>query len=187
MQSLLSRRFGIGRERQARSRRLQPSVDGLETRALLAGSVIQSGCVVSVVPDATLHQNTAIVSYQTVGAAPKVDVQLNGVDNLFDRSSVSMVFFNGYGIASDMTFENDTYLLTVAYGGSGNNTFTGGSGTDEFIGGSGTNTFNAGTGFDILAGGSGTNVYNGSATGSGIILQAGSSNTINDPGSYMVY
>ena len=52
---------------------------------------------------------------------------------------------------------------------------------DEFFGGSGTNTFDAGSGFDFLVGGSGANVFNENVLGSGEILEAGSSNTVNAP------
>jgi Ca2+-binding RTX toxin-like protein len=199
MQSIFGRQLGIvgadrvGRDRKARSRRLQPSVDGLESRNLMSvvvGSVTLSGSAVMVAPAPT-GSSTAIVSLQKVSSVTEVDVNLNGTDHYFALGSVSMVYFNGTGVAGNQTFTNHTALLTVAYGGSGTNTFTGGSGMDEFIGGSGTNDFYAGSGYDILAGGTGTNVYNESATGSGIILEVGGSNTINDPtgatGSYQTY
>jgi len=196
MQSIFSHNFGINRTDRARRdrkpRRLQPSVDGLERRALLSaggGSVTLAGGAVTVAPAAT-GANTVTVSYQTVGGVAKLDVNLNNTDNYFAVSSVTMVYFNGTGLSGNETFVNNTHVLTVAYGGSGANDFTGGSGTDEFIGGSGTNVFHAGSGFDIMAGGSGTNVFDESATTSGIIFKGGSSSTINDPGSaghYYVY
>ena len=199
MRSVFGRQFGIaredrvGRNPKARSRRLMPNVDGLEHRNLMSGggSVILSNGGVSVTPAPT-GANTVTVSYQQVGGVSNVDVNLNGTDHYFALNSVSMVYFNGTGLAGNETFTNqNTSILTVAYGGSGTNTFTGGSGTDEFIGGSGTNVFNAGSGYDILAGGTGQNVYNESATGSGMILKDGGSCTIHSQagasGSYQVY
>jgi hypothetical protein len=52
---------------------------------------------------------------------------------------------------------------------------------DDFYGGSGSNTFDAGSGYDVLVGGTGTNVFNENATGSGVIVEVGSHNTINVP------
>ena len=199
MRSIFGGRLGIvgvdriGRDRRSKQRRLQAGVEGLESRNLMSvvvGSVTLSGSAVMVAPAAS-GPSTAIVSLQNVNGVTKIDVNLNNVDNFFPLGTVSMVYFNGTGVAGNQTFTNHTALLTVAYGGSGTNTFTGGSGMDEFIGGSGTNDFYAGSGYDILAGGTGTNVYNESATGSGIILEVGGSNTINHPtgatGSYQTY
>jgi Ca2+-binding RTX toxin-like protein len=155
------------------------------------GSVTLSGGLVTVMPNSTISSNTAIVSYQTVGGVKEVDVNLNGTDHFFGLSQVTEVQFIGTGTSSNETFENNTGLTTVATGGSGNNLFVGGSGTDIFGGGSGSNTFDAGTGDDIMVGGSGTNVFNESATGSGIVIESGSQSTIDDPsgatGSYSVY
>jgi Ca2+-binding RTX toxin-like protein len=196
MRSIFGGRLGIvgvdrmGRDRKLKQRRQQAGVEGLESRNLMSvvvGSVTLAGSAVMVAPAPT-GPSTAIVSLQKVSGTTEVDVNLNGSDHYFALGSVSMVYFNGTGAAGNQTFTNNTALLTVAYGGSGTNTFTGGSGMDEFIGGSGTNDFYAGSGYDILAGGTGTNVYNESATGSGIILEVGASNTINNPtGSYLVY
>jgi len=195
MQSVFGRQFGIGRadrvdrDRKAKSRRLQPSVAGLERRNLLSGGSVTMQGAAAIVTLAPSGPNTVVVSYQTVSGAKMLDVNLNGTDHDFSPSQVQMVYCNGSGLSGNLTFTNkNTSVLTVAIGGSGNNTFTGGAGTDEFVGGSGatsTNTFNAGTGFDIMAGGSGINVYYENPNGSGLIIETGSSNTIN--GNYSAY
>lgn len=182
----------LGRELKARPRQLRPSVDGLETRALLTGgSVTLSGGLVTVLPNTAASQNTVVVQYQKVGSKTMLDVQLNGVNHDFALGSIGTVYFNGTGTASNETITNKTGVYMAAYGGSGNNVFTGGSGADTFVGGSGKNTFNAGTGFDTLSGGTGTNVFNESATGSGIIFKDASTDTIHRPsgatGHYYVY
>jgi len=171
MQSVFGRQFGLGRtdrvarDRKAKSRRLQPSVDGLERRELLSTGVALSGTAVTVMP-APSGNNTVTVSYQVVSGVNKVDVNLNNVDHFFNVSQVHMVFCNGASLSGNLTFTNNhTSVLTIAYGGSGTNTFTGGIGTDEFIGGSGTNDFYGGTGYEIMAGGRGANNYNLIATG----------------------
>ncbi len=188
MQSVFGRQFGLGRtdrvarDRKAKSRGLQPRVDGLEGRALLSGSVAVSAGVVTVVPDSSVSQNTCIVSYQNVSGVTKLDVNLNGVDNYFGLSQVGLVAFQGRGMSTNETFTNQTGLMANAYAGAGTNVFTAGSGINVFYGGSGSNTFNAGKGYDRLVGGSGTNVFNLSATGTGMIIKEGSSNTVvNDP------
>ena len=193
MRSIFGGRLGIvgvdriGRDRKARSRRLQPSVDGLERRELLtvaAGSVTLSAGVVTIVPAPNVS-NTAVVSYQTVGGVKEVDVNLNGVDNYFGLGTVGLVSFQGSDSSGNETFQNETGLSTNAHGGSGTNLFIGGSGLDAFYGGSGTNTFDAGSGYDVLVGGTGSNTYN-ATTGSGLIIERGSTITVNAPPSYTV-
>jgi len=189
MQSVFGRQFGLGRtdrvarDRKAKSRRLQPGVDGLESRNLMsAGSVTLSGGVVTVVPTSPLSQNTCIVSYQNVSGVTELDVNLNGVDNYFGLRQVGLVAFQGRGISTNETFTNQTGLTANAYGGAGTNVFTAGSGINVFYGGSGSNTFNAGKGYDRLVGGSGTNAFNLSATGTGMVIEEGGSNAVrNDP------
>ena len=178
MQFVFGRQFGIGRadrvdrNRKAKSRRLQPSVDGLERRNLMsAGSITMSGSAVTVMP-ASSGKNTVTVSYLKTGSVVTgIDVNLNGtIDKQFAPGSVTMVFFNGSGAAGDDAFTNNTALLAVAYGGSHTNTFMAGSGMNEFVGGSGTNDFYAGSGYGIFLGGTGANTYHESG-GPGIILK----------------
>src|SRR5262249_53371818 len=148
------------------------------------GSVSLSAGVVTVMPDSTVSQNAAVVSYHNVqGVGTMLDVNLNGVDYDFAPGSVQRVIYSGCNTGGTQLFTNNTNINTTAVGGSGSNTFTGGSGIDIFVGGSGSNTLNGGTGYSILIGGLGTasNTYNESATGSGMIITEGSSNTIDPP------
>jgi Ca2+-binding RTX toxin-like protein len=161
---------GVGRDRKVQPRRLQPSVDGLETRALMTGggSVALSGAEVVVTPAPT-GPNTVMISYQQVGGVNKLDVNLNGSNNDFSIAQVGLVYFDGVGLSGNDTFTNTTSVTTMALGGSGTNVFTGGSGVDIFVGGSGSNTFYAGSGYDILIGGAGPNVFNLNSKGSGMV------------------
>jgi hypothetical protein len=142
--------------------------------------VVQSGLLVTVTPS-PVGPNTAIVSYQTVGGATELDVNLNGTAHDFAQGQVGFVYYLGSTTPGAQTFENETNLHSVAWGGSGTNVFVSTAGQDEFFGGSGTNIFYAGSGYDVLQGGSGVNIYNESATGSGIIFEVGSNNTVNVP------
>jgi Ca2+-binding RTX toxin-like protein len=161
------------------SRRLEAQVDGLEARNLLtAGSVVQTPFLVTITPAST-GPNVAVVSYQQVNGGTMLDVNLNGTNNYFALSPPPFVYYMGGSTSGSQTFENQTSLHSVAWGGSGNNLFEGGSGSDEFFGGTGANTFDAGTGVDLLTGGSGANVFNENATGSGVISEIGGTNTVN--------
>ena len=57
--------------------------------------------------------------------------------------------------------DDRTSVMMVAYGGTGNDTFLGGSGDDVLIGGAGLNYLDGRSGDDMLFGGSGTNVMFG--------------------------
>jgi len=171
----------IARHRRPASRRREMRVERLESRHLMTGgTVVQSGGLVTVMPALT-GPNTAVVSYQNVNGANMLDVNLNGRDNYFSLLQVGFVYYRGSGASGAQTFQNNTSLHTIAWGGSGTNLFVSSSGQDDFYGGSGTNTFDAGSGDDVLFGGTGTNVFNENATGSGLIIEVGSSNTINVP------
>jgi hypothetical protein len=180
--SVFSRIFGIGRAHKSRSRRWEARVEGLEARGLLTGgSVVQVGGLVTVTP-ASSGPNVAIVSYQNVNGTMALNVNLNGSNFDFSLGQVGFVYYEGGGVGGSQTFQNTTSLHSVAWGGSGTNLFeSSGNAQDEFFGGSGGNTFDAGSGFDVLIGGSGPNTFNESLTGSGEILEVGSSNTINVP------
>ncbi len=169
------------RRQRARPRRFDVAFDRLECRNLLTGgSVVLTGGLVTVTPSST-GANVAIVSYQNVNGTMKLDVNLNGANNYFGISAVGFVYYEGSGVSGAQTFENETGLHTVAWGGSGPNLFVSTTGNDDFFGGSGTNTFDAGSGVDWLVGGSGANVFNENALGSGQIIEAGSNNTVNIP------
>jgi Ca2+-binding RTX toxin-like protein len=187
--SLFGRKSGIGRAQQVRNRRIAARVEALESRNLLTGgSVVQSGGLVIVTPTSS-GPNVAIVSYQNVNGATMLDVNLNGANNYFSLASAGFVYYEGSSTSGAQTFENLTSLHTVAWGGSGSNTFvSGGNAQDEFFGGSGSNTFDAGSGYDILIGGSGANVFNESPTGSGEIVESGNQNTLDSvPSSASAY
>jgi hypothetical protein len=182
MQTACGRLFRTGRPYKLTSRRLVARLEGLESRSLMAaGSVVQSGGLVTVTP-ASIGDNVAIVSYQNVKGTIELDVNLNGNNFYFGLSQVGFVYYEGSGVGGSQTFQNTTSLHTVAWGGSGTNLFeSSGNAQDEFFGGSGINTFDAGSGFDVFIGGSGSNTFNESLSGSGIILEAGANNTVNVP------
>jgi Ca2+-binding RTX toxin-like protein len=187
MRSVFGRQFQIGwanrigPAHRARSRRLDARLEVLEARSLMTGgSVVQTGGLVTITPAST-GANTAVVTYQSVYGTTMLDVNLNGRDHYFSLAQVGFVYYLGSHAAGAQTFENNTSLHSVAWGGSGTNVFEAGTGSDEFFGGSGSNTFDAGSGFDVLIGGTGANVFNESLTGSGLIVEAGNSNSINVP------
>lgn len=147
---------------------------------MAGGSVVLTPGLVTVTPSST-GPNTAIVSYQNVSGTTMLDVNLNGADHLFSLSQVGFVYYEGSNASGAQTFENETGLHSVAWGGSGANLFVSTTARDEFFGGSGPNTFDAGSGVDVLIGGTGANVFNENVTGSGEIFEVGSRNTVNVP------
>jgi Ca2+-binding RTX toxin-like protein len=172
---------GIGRDHKARSRRLEARVEGLEGRELMtAGSVVQVGSAVSVMPAST-GASTTVVSYQNHNGNLMIDVNLNGNNNYFGPSQVYSLSYLGNVSSGAQTFEDTTSLNVVALGGSGTNLFEGGSGQDTFFGGPGTNTFDAGSGYDLMVGGYGLNVFNENAVGSGEIIEIDNANTVTVP------
>jgi Ca2+-binding RTX toxin-like protein len=188
MRSILGRPFESS-DRKSRSRRFEAKIEGLEGRNLMAaGSVVQMGGLVVVTPAPT-GPNTAIVSYQSVNGVTSLDVNLNGANNYFSLSQVGFVYYEGSSASGAQTFENQTALHTVAWGGSGANLFEGGTGQDVFYGGSGSNTFDAGSGYDLLIGGSGGNTFNENTSGSGEVVEVGGTNSVgvpqNAPESYL--
>ena len=187
MRSFLARNFGMnrtglkGQSQRGRLRRLGMLVEALELRNLLtAGSVVQTGALVTVTP-ASNGPNTTMVSYQSVGGVKMLNVNFNGTNYDFSVAQVAFLDYEGAGVGARETFEDSTSLHVVAYGGSGTNLLVAGAGQDELIGGTGVNTLVAGTGVDELVGGSGTNVYDVNGSGSTMILEVGQHNTINTP------
>lgn len=181
---------GAGQGRKSRPRRSEMCVEGLERREMLTGgSVWGSGAMVYVVPP-TSGPTTTTVSYQTQNGTKMVDVNLDGTDHYFNASKFTSVEYLGNHATGSQTFIDSTSLQVTAIGGSGANHFDGGAGYDVFIGGLGPNTFDAGTGFNVLRGGYGANTFNENASGSGIIMECGFSNTINVPpgggGNYII-
>ena len=77
----------------------------------------------------------------------------------FDPSTVTKIVFTSHG-GND--YVNDqTSVMLVAYGGTGNDTFLGGTGGDLLVGGMGNNYLDGRGGGDMLFGGAGTNVMFG--------------------------
>ena len=98
MQAAFGRLFKIGRYHKSTSRRLVARLEGLESRNLMAaGSVVQSGGLVTVTP-ASSGTNVAIVSYQNVNGTNELDVNLNGNDFYFSLSQVGFVYYQGSGV-----------------------------------------------------------------------------------------
>ena len=123
LRPVVGRLFGIGRTEKSRSHRLQARVEGLEFRSLLtAGSVVQSGGLVTITP-ASSGTNVAIVSYQNVNGTTEVGVNLNGTNFDFSLTQVGFIYYEGAGVGGSQTFQNMTSLHTVAWGGSGSNLF----------------------------------------------------------------
>jgi len=148
MQSIFGRKFGIGRadrlerNRKARSRRLAPSVDGLESRNLLTAAPISLANGVLQITAPLNSGNKVSVSMDAANNAVKVT--LDGTTQEFAASQVSELFYVGGGGGGD-TYTNSTNITSVDVGYAGDNTFTGGTGTDVmFLYGDGNSAIDSG-------------------------------------------
>ena len=72
---------------------------------------------------------------------------------------------------------SSTLLITVRQGGSGNDTITGGDGTDVLFGQGGRDTLNGGAGNDIICGAAGNDIVNG-GDGNDVVSGDGGKDTV---------
>ena len=111
--------------------------------------------------DGTLGDDTASVS-QVNNLSRTFEANLNGTTRtiaLGRMESISEIVFEGH--AGDDTFVNNTNIDSDANGGQGNDTLTGGTGTDNLKGGGGDDTLVGGGGVDYLHGSEGTDSLSG--------------------------
>ena len=125
----------------------------LEEKKLLAADIgISDGALVI---EGTSQDDTVVVSE----ASSLVTVR-NGDETLtFSRNGFSRIEFRGHD--GDDHFENNTSLLSTAYGGRGNDTLIGGSHNDELRGGPDNDTIIGNDGHDDLHGDYGNDVIDG--------------------------
>jgi hypothetical protein len=149
VRSFLSRTFDIvglkqvGREHKARPRRLEPCVEGLESKKLLTGGVSLANGMLSIVAPLA-SGNNASVSIDKVNG--NVQVLLDGTTQEFAASQVSAIYYSG-GTSGNDTFVNATSIMSIDYGWGGNNNFTGGTGADYmFLWGNGNCVHDSGGG-----------------------------------------
>jgi hypothetical protein len=151
VRSFLSRTFDIvglkqvGREHKARPRRLEPCVEGLESKKLLTGGSgvsLANGMLSIVAP--MQSGNTASVSIDNANG--NVQVILNDTTQEFAASQVNAIYYNG-GLGGHDTFVNATSIMSIDFGWGGNNNFSGGTGADYmFVWGDGNSVHDAGGG-----------------------------------------
>jgi len=111
----------------------------------------------------TLGDDNASVS-QVSSISRSFEATLNGTTEtikLNRMQSISEIVFNGH--SGDDTFVNDTHIDSSANGGNGNDTLTGGTGSDNLDGGSGDDTLSGGGGVDYLYGQNGNDSLSGGA------------------------
>ena len=123
-----------------------------------------------------------------------VYAELNGERESFASWTVDSIYFVGYG--GNDTFLNDTSIDSLAYGGSGNDRLTGGTGEDTFYGDGGRDILNgrggddtiwAGSGDDSLYGGDGGDLLHGDAGNDVIHAGSGIDYAYGDDGNDTIY
>ena len=155
-----------------------PSVAGLESRQVPAVSVTQFGAFLVIAPDSAPQDHNVQVSI----IADKVDVQIDGADNIFAPGVLATVEFDAGATpaGTTQTFVNSTSLGSMAFGGAGTNNFVAGHSWDFFVGGGGVNNFTANDGYVVFFGEGQSNNFT-LGTGSGFVLGDSHTTTISQP------
>ncbi len=120
-------------------RRTIPQFEHLETRHLLAASILFDAATGIVTVNGDQSDNQAFV---TAAGTDRIQVDLTGVETRqFDRSEVTGLVFNGR--RGDDEFRNETDVPGEMIGAAGNDLLVGGSGIDRIFGGNGQDTIMA--------------------------------------------
>jgi Ca2+-binding RTX toxin-like protein len=162
-----------------------PLIEPLERRQLLCGHGGGSGggsggglghhdaaaLVTSPATDPALHNGIVSfkggsgIDWMFVFSDPTtVDVQVNGVDHVFDRTQVKGIQLDGAGGDDTLMVVDDdgTFNIPVTMnGGAGNDDLEGGSERDYMNGGPGNDVMFGNGGDDVMLGGDGNDVMNG--------------------------
>jgi uncharacterized delta-60 repeat protein len=94
-----------------------------------------------------------------LGAAPDVEVNLNGITQAFDAADVRLITVAGRGGDDDISAAADLTLPVSLLGGGGNDVLAGGGGDDTLAGGAGNDLFTSrDTTADLLIGGPGADI-----------------------------
>lgn len=119
--------------------------------------------------------------------ASKIDVNVNGEAQTFDRTAISSIFVIG-GAGRDHIIIDDAITLPTTLmgnggsdlliGGSGDDAIYGGSGKDRIVGGVGNDLISGGSSRDQVAGGDGTDTILGGAGDDAIDSGAGNDSVI---------
>lgn len=125
----------------------------LERRQLLASVGVENGVLNIFGTDAVDRVVVASVNSTTV----RVNVTNVGTED-FSRSQFREILFIGVG--SDDFFENQTNIVSRAFGNLGNDTLIGGSADDVLVGGGGSDRIQGNSGDDTIRGGGGGSTPN---------------------------
>lgn len=156
----------------------RPRLEALEDRALPATgasptAVLRGGLLTITGTEAN---DSAVVS----AAQGQVFVRMTSGGatrtQSFRGAQVTRVDF--YGLGGNDTYTNLTAIRGQAIGGTGNDTLTGGSGSDYLFGGDGDDTLNGGAGNDVIDGRAGNDRLNG-GSGNDILLGGRGNDTLN--------
>ena len=145
----------------------RPSLETLESRSLLTGSITLSGANLLITADAVAPLTSVVVTYDPAHTSIVADLRdaSGEVSKSFPIASVLEVDYAGNN--GQNRFVNVTDVNDKATGGDGYNFFMStGNGDNAFSGGNGVNVFiGFGNGKDTFSGGSGTNVFADFGTG----------------------
>lgn len=143
-----------------KSRRIRLECESLESRLAPAKVVSFNAMTGALTVDGTALVDKVTISTATDGRVV-VASNLGGTTKTvaYPRATIRSVVFHGY--EGNDVLVNKTNVPTVAYGGKGNDSFTGGLGNDRFYGGTGNDILIGNAGNDLLYGMAGADSLNG--------------------------
>jgi hemolysin type calcium-binding protein len=146
------------------------SVERLEERDLLAGNITPLNLItgqITITSDNLLNNEARVSVVNGTTVRVLLGHRTDAGQFVLDRTSFAplsrvreIVFFGG--VRNDL-FQNDTTIRSLAFGGEGNDTLTGGGGRDLLNGGVGNDQLFGRGGEDILLGGAGNDTGFGGA------------------------
>ena len=133
-----------------------PRYELLETRSLLAGITFDLSTGIVTVEGTSGKDELRI----EMESSSEVSIDLKDIEEqIFEISQVTQITFEAF--EGDDRFRNETAILSVVYGGAGEDDIAGGSGDDELRGGEGADSIDGGEGDDFIRGDDGDDELDG--------------------------
>lgn len=150
-----------GRRLRCGGARVRPPLhlEPLESRIVLAAGIVfdpRSGVLAI---EGTPRNDIATVTLQGSRIVATLRTPSGSFSRAVSAAAVTRIDFKA--LAGDDSFTNSTHVMSVADGGSGDDTLIGGEGTDRFLGGSGKDRLQGRGGNDVLKGGIGDDWLDG--------------------------
>ena len=151
-------------------RRRRLGIESLESRTMLAADL--AGGILTVI-GSDANDN---IQVQVATAGPNsgdLQVDINGVQSFFTVAQVTEIVIQGLKGNDQITVDDNVTIGTTIFGGKGNDTIKGGSGSDTIHGEAGNDTIDGSFGADLIYGGIGNDTLHGGAESDHVLGDAG--------------